>query len=244
MLATFRFHALRLLKGLIKHWIQGIKCLLSLVCYLLCMWGQHFKTEKNNTWKWKFKVHSLYKWDAAVCLPWLKTLIICRTYTVYHCTSYMFYDLYVNMFYGLCLNMQTEEDPGETDWNKQACSLVWPWPLSGVDIFQSVIKWPLKPFPWFIKLLQQFVSACTCLLKSDMLQPISCGGSFVSFHAENYKTVDSHGFAKCLKLDSVLIKVAWHRLPLLHPAKKREKNNDEELYCESASKQRVEGAWR
>lgn len=62
-----------------------------------------------------------------------------------------------------------------------------------------------------------------CLLKPDTLQPITCGGSFFSFHAENYKTVDSHGFAKRLKLDSVLIKVAWHRLPLLHPAKRREK---------------------
>lgn len=40
----------------------------------------------------------------------------------------MFYDLYVNMFYGLYLNMQTEEDPGETDWNK-----------SGLDHFLGLI---------------------------------------------------------------------------------------------------------
>lgn len=62
-----------------------------------------------------------------------------------------------------------------------------------------------------------------CLLKPDTLQPITCGGFFFSFYTENYKTVDSRGFARRLKLDSVLIKVAWHRLPLLHPAKKREK---------------------
>lgn len=41
-----------------------------------------------------------------------------------------------------------------------------------------------------------------------------------------YKTVDSHLSSNRLKLDSLLIKVAWHRLPLLHPANKKKKKRE------------------
>lgn len=215
MLAIFRFHALCLLTGLIKHWNCGSNCPLSLVCCLPCMWGQH----------------PIY---TSTCIKGILSRYC--MFPLIENTDLM-HTMYITIPHICFMTYMWTCKQKETLGRRIGIHRPAPW--SGLDHFPGLIyfrvssKWPLKPFPWFTTLLQQFVSVCMCPLKPDTLQPIT----FLSFGAENYKTVDSHGFAKRLKLESVLIKVARHRLPLLHPAKKKRKNNDEELYCESASKQ-------
>lgn len=122
MLAIFRFYALCLLKGLIKHWNQGINFPLSFVCCLPCMWGQH----------------PIY---TATYINGI--LPCCCMLTLIENTDIM-QNMYITVPH-ICFMTYTwackqKWGPGETDWNPQACSLVWPWPLSRADIFQSVIE--------------------------------------------------------------------------------------------------------
>lgn len=108
-------------------------------------------------------------------------------------------------------------------WNNQPCSLVWPWPLSIADIFQSVIEMASQTISMIYNTAATVCQRlCVCVhytLTCCSQSPV--GVPFSSFNAENYKTVDSRGLTKHLELDSVLIKVPWHRSPLLLPAKKR-----------------------
>lgn len=53
--------------------------------------------------------------------------------SIYSILLYLIYDLYVNMLYDLYVSMQTEEDPGEKDWNNK------PAPWSGFDHFLGLI---------------------------------------------------------------------------------------------------------
>lgn len=115
---------LQLLKGLIKHWIYHINCSPSLNTAST----HSYKSIplQNAKLKCKFKVHDLHKGELVARLhvyaDWRRWHYAER---IYHCLIYPLWPI---------CEHANKRDPWGMDCNNQACSLIWPWPLSVADI--------------------------------------------------------------------------------------------------------------
>lgn len=145
------------------------------------------------------------------------------------------------MFYDLFVNMQTEGDPGETNGNEQACCLVWPWPLPGVDIFQCVIEMASQAVSMIYNPVATVCQRTHVALKAWHAAANHLWGILLFHSCWEFTKLLTHIFPPTASN----LTLYWSKSPgiaclcCILPTKKKKKrnNNDEEPCCESASKQ-------